>query len=124
MNLVFEDPAYFRFLDYQLSHTQLLIRGENVLEGDNIDFVFEGTVFVNCPTHFYGIRIYQLDEVSSKERLITEFAFTRNFLISSQDVEYFIQAGVLRIYRNALNFSQSSIDMTGRGQENLLWMSK
>jgi hypothetical protein len=124
MNPVYESTAYFRFLDYHISHGQLLIRGEKALEGDNIDIIFEGTAFLNCPTRFDGIKIYYLDDDYSKERCISIFPFIRNFLIVSKNVEYLVQAAVLRIYRNSLDVFETSIDMTGKGQENLIWISK
>jgi hypothetical protein len=123
MNPILESKAYFRFLDYHISHKQLLIRGENAIEGDNIDVVFEGTHFLNCPTTFNGIKIYLLDEDSSKTNEVPIFPFAKNFLVESEGKKYFIQAGALRIFRNSLTLWESCI-MTERGQENLLWISR
>ncbi len=123
MDFILESPAYFRFLDYNISHKQLLIRGENAIEGDNIDLAFEATIFLNCPTTFNGIKLYFLDKDSSMEKKISIFPFTKVFLIQSEDKEYFIQAGILRVFRNSLTLSESSIDMTGREFGSLLWMS-
>ena len=123
MELVFESSAYFRFLDYHVSHKQLLIRGEDAIENDNIDLAFEGTFFLSCPTTFNGIKIYLLDHDSSKEKGLP-VSVVKNFLIESENNQYFIQAGALRIFRNSLPLVESSIDITGKGQEHLLWMSK
>jgi len=123
MNFILESPAYFKFLDYNISHKQLLIRGENAIESDNIDLAFEATIFLNCPTTFKGIELYYLDEHSSAEKKVSIFPFTKVFFIKSEGKEYFIQAGILRIFRNSLALSDSSIDMTGREFGSLLWMS-
>lgn len=124
MNLILESSAYFRFLDYHISHKQLLIRGENAIGRENLDLAFEGADFLNCPTTFNGIKLYLLNKDSSEAKGLSLRPFTKNFFIESEEKEYFIQAGVLRIFKNALTLWESSIDMTGRGQENLIWMSR
>lgn len=124
MHLVLKSSASFKVLDYHISHKQLLIRGENAIDGENLDIAFEGTDFLNCPTSFNGIRLYLLDEDSSQAKRISLKPFIKNFLIVSEENEHFIQAGVLRLFKNRLTLFESSIDMTGRGQENLLWISR
>lgn len=94
------------------------------MDGENLDISFEGTDFLSCPTVFNGIRLYLLDENSSQAKGIPLKQFTRNFLLVSEENEYFIQAGVLRIFKNTLSLDESSIDLTGRGQENLFWISR
>ena len=125
MNLVFESNESFRFLDYQISHKQLLIRGENAADGqNNIDLIFDGTEIVNCPTGFIGVKIYQLNTEEIENRNIENQYTHRVFLIITEGQEYYIKTGLLRIYKNSLTLNESSIDMTGNGQENLIWMSK
>lgn len=124
MNLILESSARFRFLDYHISHTQLLIRGAHAIDGQNLDIIFEGVDFLNCPTAFTGIKLYLLDNDSSAAKKLTLKPFIKNFLIESEKNEYFIQAGVLRIFKNTLSPLETSIDMTGKGQENLVWISR
>lgn len=46
------------------------------------------------------------------------------FLIISKNIEYYIVTGVMRVYKNKLDWDESSIDMTGKGQDDLLWISR
>ncbi len=124
MNLVFESDGAFRFLDYQISHKQLLIRGKNIDGEQNIDLIFEGTDMVNCPTDFIGVKIYQLDKEEIKNRKIdNRYGFSKVFLLITDNKEYYIKTMIMRIYKNSLTLDESSIDMTGNGQENLIWIS-
>lgn len=124
MNLIFESDQYFRLNDYQISHSQLLIRGEKVDGENNIDLIFEGTQFINCPIHLQGIKIYELIEEEIIIRNIENKYNHRVFLIITESKEYYIKTGVLRIYKNSLSNGESSVDMTGNGQENLIWISR
>lgn len=124
MNLVFESNQSFRFLDYNISHSQLLIRGENSDEENNIDLIFEGVEIVNCPTNFTGIRIYQLNKEEIAFRNIKNRYSYRVFLMITEGQEFYIKTGIMRIYKNTLNLDESSIDLTGNGQENLIWISR
>ena len=124
MDLVFESEGLFRFFDYNISHKQLLIRSEGFDRQSNIDLVFEGTDFVNCPTTFIGVKVYQLNQMEIQTRkLQIQNTFQRVFLLIVDKQEFYIKTGILRIYKNTLSVNQSSIDMTGNGQENLIWMS-
>lgn len=124
MNLVFESNLDFKIYDYNISHKQLLIRGENFSGDYNIDIVFEGTESINCPTHLCGIKMYQLNQEEINTKGIDNNNFNRVFLIISKNIEYYIFAGVMRVYKNKLDWDESSIDMTGKGQDDLLWISR
>ena len=125
MELIYESDQYFRYYDFHISHNQLLIRGDKIEDGKyNIDLIFDGTEWLNCPTKFDGIKIYLLSDKDILVRGLENQFNHRIFMIATQSKEYFIKAGNLRIFKNDLGFYESSIDMTGNGQENLLWMSK
>lgn len=124
MNLVFQSDIDFKIYDYNISHKQLLIRGENFSENYNIDIVFEGTELINCSTHLCGIKIYQLNQEEINTKGINNNNSNRVFLIISNNIEYYIVTGIMRVYKNRLNWDESSIDMTGKGQDDLIWISR
>ncbi len=124
MKLIYESVNWFRFYDFNVSHNVLLIRGDRVeKDNSNIDLVFEGTDWINCPTMFEGIKIYKLEPSEIEEKKIENINNDKLFMIITNRKEYFIKTGILRIFRNTLGFGESSIDLSGRGQEDLIWMS-
>ena len=124
MELIYESKSLYRILDYHISHSCLLIRG---IEGEgayNIDLVFEGTELIFSPIFLNGLKVYQLNSIEINKRGIDNKDNFKVFIIQSGDHEYYIKTAILRIYKNTLLYDKSSIDMTGKGQENLIWISK
>lgn len=125
MELVFESDKYFNLYDFHISLKQLLIRGDKIVNDKlNIDIVFVGTEFLNCPTKFEGIKIFILSEQDIIENDMDNTSNHRIFMIITQNKEYYIKAGNLRIYKNNLGFYESSIDLSGLGQEDIVWINK
>lgn len=122
MKLIYESDNYFSFYDYHISHKQLLIRGE--FDNHNIDFAFDAVSFINCITTLRGITLYFLTQEEAICKGLKISDGMKTFLIrDSSGREFHINAGTLRMFKNNLDFYESSIDMTGNGQKDLIWMS-
>lgn len=116
---LYESEREFKFLDYNISHSQLLIRSiKSEKEDFNIDIIFNGIDLLFLKTRFYGLKINFLNR-EEKNKLIDENSMlTRTdlnakdkFIVSlySKAENFFIHCYSFNVYKNNLDILESSI---------------
>ncbi len=110
----------FNFFDYHISHNQLLLRNNYVVDEEyhNLDILFEGVFFLQTATYgFYdGFELYEGD-TSDQERIapfIYEDPILRSrkvYILKANEQEYFICAVSVNVNTNDLPVDKTSILM-------------
>jgi len=119
----------YKFLDFSLSHSQLLLRSMRNNDRDyNIDILFKGVSIILLPTILRGIKI-SLFEISNTGGSIKKYGFEtgdERKIFNIENVErkvYYINAYALGIFHNELEILETSIGRYDYNQpgEKILW---
>lgn len=125
MKEIFKSDRYFTFFDFVISHGQLLLRSQksDALE-NNIDIIFSGTTYIQSFGRLNGLRINKIENRMGDigyDTVKKYLKYDNNYLfeIESNDEKYFIAASIVTGFENRLEFSESSLNATGkeRGKE-------
>jgi hypothetical protein len=109
--LLFSDKhGVYKLMDYDQSHSQLLIRKHKHEDGGrNTDILFKGVYSMNIPILFKGIDIYAV--IRSIDQTVSNSA-NRSFvfkLIDSLECVSYIDASAFGVFENTLNFAETSL---------------
>lgn len=120
---LFASDRYFSIFDTIVSHGQLLIRAQkNEIELTNIDIVFYDTVFIQSCFLFNGLKIRILNRGQVPSYLLSEPSIMKNdnvvFELSDDKGTYFVVSSFFRIYKNELDFHETSLGYSiDKGEE-------
>lgn len=112
--MIYKSSNAFSLWDFNVSLQLLLIRcsGLEDTKFNNIDVVFMGCTYLNIPTEMKGIEIMESQNLNLSEYL--EDNLTKKlFLLKSNGKNYYISAMSCFVYRNSLEFYESSIRDSG-----------
>jgi len=113
----FESSRRFRLADYDMSHSQLLIRSpKNEKDDQNIDLIFQDVTHLDVDETFYGIRLTlaEGEEKPAPGKKIT-------VIIESQGIASMIDCLNVIICSNDLELKESSLGVIQhKGRDNVL----
>jgi len=121
----FSSDRTFTVFDFNVSHSQLLLRSQKS-EGNqnNIDIIFFGVSFLHIPSSIWGISIEDVTNNSTKLNELgncldqTGFPASKVFAIKTKNVQYYIIGGFFKVYQNQLEFHETSLGVLEyRGRE-------
>lgn len=107
----------FVFRDYSLSHSKVLLRSEQHF--GNIDIIFLGVLYIDVEVNLKNIalRMATNKEMDTFRVRFSEYLLsfikmgTLNiYIIESNQHNYCIVAGKVKVYQNNLNTTKSSLD--------------
>jgi hypothetical protein len=114
-NQTFQSMRKFTLFDFYISHGQLLLRSnKNIQESENIDIIFFGVKYMQIPVYLNGIALgftFNNEATFKGFESIAKFSSTDSaiFTIESEGQQFFIVAGFCKIFKNQLEFSESSL---------------
>ena len=111
---MFTSNRDFRMWDFNVSHSQLLIRSpRSRVVSTNIDIVFWGVIFVRMPAVLNGIEMAECseDEIASLDRgLVSKSAQNKVFSVRSGINRYVIICAGVKVLENELDIFDSSLE--------------
>lgn len=115
--------GYFTFLDFNISHSQILLRNSQGIE--NIDIVFSGAIYFDLILTVKDIFLKLASEseksvISSK--LGTSLEGFKMYKIGCGKNDFIVVAGSCQVFGNKLGFNESSIlELTNEVKGNLIF---
>lgn len=106
MKLEFINKPYV-VLDYQISHSQLLLRNTTGIR--NTDVIFYGVTYVSIPFYFKELKISELpkeEATTLNEKLGLDVNLHTYFNLECEGKNHIIGAGRIEVYQN--NFEQNT----------------
>lgn len=112
----FSSDRFFTVFDFNVSHSQLLLRSQKS-EGiqNNIDIIFFGVRFLHIPSSIWGISV---EDVTNDPATLNElgncldqtgFPAAKVFAIKTKNVQYYVIGGFFKVYQNQLEFHETSL---------------
>ena len=118
----------YALLDYNRSHSQLLLRKRK--DGVNTDILFKSVQFIVIPILLHGIEISLIDNPSELKALKETYSFDLEYgyrvysVTNANKDQYFLNAGVFGIFKNELDILESSVgDFTWSSLSTLIFWS-
>lgn len=110
--------GFFNLLDYNITHSRVLFRCSQTYEskGYNTDLIFESVFFMEIPSHFQDVRIYEADEPTFnyiQDKCISEIYKEQHdniFVLESCGKKYYIGCWRFLINETSLLPLESSIE--------------
>ena len=113
----FRSDRHFQIWDYNVSHSQMLVRSPaSPGVDDNVDIVFWGVKFVGLPTSLDGV---EFSPASPDDRTALERTLGRTcdpatiHVLSSGGHRFLVEAAGYRILRNDLDIFESTLQTLG-----------
>lgn len=119
----------YKLIDYNPSHSQLLLRKRERKEHFNIDIVFKSIQYISIPIEMNGIEISIINVKSEIDLIKEKFSFTTDFgykiysIRTSKEELFFLNASVFGVFKNDLDILESSLgDFTwSEGNKLIYW---
>lgn len=107
---LFSNGDKFQFIDFQMSHNELLLRSYphgNRLH--NIDLLFKGVFSINSVTTFKGLSILAVPKLKGQTVSVLDIENFIFKLIDGMGVESYVDAAAFGVFNNKLDFGVSSL---------------
>lgn len=120
MKEIFKSDRYFTFFDFAISHGQFLLRSQKNNEFvNNIDIIFSDTTYIQSFSRLNGLRISRIGNGVRNigyDTVKKYLGYDNNYLfeIESNSEKYFIAASFVTVFENKLEFSESSLSISGK----------
>ena len=119
--MLYFSERHFKLWDYNVSHSQLLLRSLGSAEvGKNIDVVFAGVEFLQLPLTLRGLKLAQ---ASAKETARVIGSLTRVgescyiYSLRSGPRRYYVAASAFKVLENDLDPFESSLESVSAAEE-------
>lgn len=108
--LLYEHPSKFKLIDFQMSHSELLLRSYAYSDqAHNIDILFKGTHSLNMTTTLKGLKIYAVPISPKHISGVLENGEEFIFKLLSDQTAHYINASAFGVFHNQLGFGCSSL---------------
>ena len=122
MNIYYYLKSAVALLDFQITHSQLLLRSNMTFT--NIDIIFLGVFYMDIKLHFSGLKITSCSSIIMKEiEKKSGITFSDSFKVyalHSENNIYYVGALKCLIYKNEFGFNESSIKEINQPKGELL----